>query len=106
MDNSQAMVLTYLTIDSDHGNLDGMKDQPETISISEFKATCLARLERVRRTGRRLLVTKRGAPVAEIVPPSVEPRSGGWLGSAAGTGRITGDVVAPVVASDEWEAAQ
>jgi prevent-host-death family protein len=80
-----------------------MKGEAETISISEFKATCLARLERVRRTGRRLLVTRRGQPVAEIIPPSVAPRSAGWLGSASGTGRIAGDVIAPAVRADEWE---
>ena len=90
----------------DHSNIVWMKPDAETISISEFKATCLARLERVRRTGRRLLVTKRGAPIAEVVPPTVTPRSLGWLGSASGTGRITGDLVAPVVAADEWEAAR
>jgi prevent-host-death family protein len=83
-----------------------MKADADTISISEFKATCLARLERVRRTGRRLLVTKRGTPIAEVVPPTVTPRSTRWLGSASGTGRITGDLVAPVVAADEWEAAR
>ncbi len=83
-----------------------MKEDAETVSISEFKATCLARLERVRRTGRRLLVTRRGTPVAEVVPPEVPRRSAGWLGSAAGTGRITGDLVAPAVEPDEWEAAR
>jgi len=83
-----------------------MKQETETVSISEFKATCLARLERVRRTGRRLLVTKRGAPIAEVVPASVDRRVSVWLGSASGTGRITGDLIAPVVAPDEWEAAR
>lgn len=83
-----------------------MKQEAETISISEFKATCLARLERVRRTGRRLLVTRRGAPIAEVVPASVDREVDGWLGSASGTGRITGDLVAPVVAREEWEAAR
>jgi prevent-host-death family protein len=78
----------------------------ESVSISEFKATCLARLERVRRTGQRLLVTRRGEPVAEIVPPSAAGRSRRWLGSAKGTGRMTGDVVAPAVAADEWESAR
>lgn len=89
---------------NDHRPILDVKPVIETISISEFKATCLARLERVRRTGRRLLVTKRGTPVAEVVPPTVERRAGGWLGSASGTGRIMGDLVAPVVAADEWEA--
>jgi prevent-host-death family protein len=83
-----------------------MTPDTETISISEFKATCLARLERVRRTGRRLRVTKHGTPIAEVVPATVERRAGGWLGSASNTGRITGDLVAPVVAADEWEAAR
>ncbi len=80
-----------------------MKQDAETVSISEFKATCLARLERVRRTGRRLIVTKRGRPIAEVVPAVIERRAGTWLGSAAGTGRITGDLVAPAVAADEWD---
>ncbi|HUZ03182.1 MAG TPA: type II toxin-antitoxin system Phd/YefM family antitoxin [Thermomicrobiaceae bacterium] len=75
----------------------------ETVSISEFKATCLARLERVRRTGERLLVTRRGKPVAEIGPPSHPARSRSWIGSARGTGRITGDIVSPAVPADEWE---
>lgn len=81
-----------------------MKPEAETVSISEFKATCLARLERVRRTGRRLLVTKHGAPIAEVIPAAVGRQVNGWLGSASATGRITGDLIAPVVAPDEWEA--
>ena len=44
-------------------------------------------------------------PVAEVVPPSVEKHSGSWLGSAA-CGRITGDIVSPIVTPDEWEAAK
>lgn len=90
----------------DHSNLSDMKPDAETISISKFKATCLARLERVRRTGQRLLVTKRGTPIAEVVPATVDRRAGGWLGSAAGSGRITGDLVAPVVSVNEWEASR
>ncbi len=42
----------------------------ETMAISEFEATCLAVMRRVRGTGTSLLVTKRGEPVAEINPPS------------------------------------
>jgi prevent-host-death family protein len=75
----------------------------ETVSISEFKATCLKRIERVRRTGQRLVITKRGKPVAEVVPPSQPVRRGSWLGIAKGTGRITGDIISPVVAEEEWE---
>jgi prevent-host-death family protein len=83
-----------------------MVAQPETVSISEFKATCIARLERVRRTGRRLVITKHGEPVAEVVPPSPPARTDRWLGAAVGTGRILGDLVEPVVPAGEWEAAR
>ena len=82
-----------------------MKDTPETVSISEFKATCLARLERVRRTGRRLLITRRGEPIAEVVPPSRRVAVESWLGSASTSGRILGDLIEPAVPADQWEAA-
>ena len=36
------------------------------ISASEFKAKCLALLDRVAATGETLVVTKRGKPVADI----------------------------------------
>ena len=81
-----------------------MQDSTETVSISEFKATCLARLERVRRTGRRLLITKHGQPIAEVVPPAPAAEIGAWLGTAVGTGRILGDLVEPAVPLNDWEA--
>jgi len=83
----------------DHGKFGSM----QRISISEFKATCLAVLERVRTTGEPVLVTKRGQPVAEIVPPT---GSGGTirpLGDLAATARIRGDIVSSVVTDDEWD---
>lgn len=76
----------------------------ETIAISEFKATCLAVLERVRRTGASIIVTRRGEPVAEIGPPSHASRGSEWLGSMRGSAAITGDIVAPASAPVEWEA--
>jgi prevent-host-death family protein len=42
----------------------------ETIPVSRFKATCLAVVQRVKRTGRPVLITRYGQPVAEVVPPS------------------------------------
>ena len=41
----------------------------EEIAISKFKATCLAVLERVRKTGEPVRVTRFGQVVAEVVPP-------------------------------------
>ena len=67
----------------------------QTIPISKFKATCLAALERVRKTGRPLRVTRFGKPVADIVPPAPEPAADAWLGDMRGTGEIVGDITAP-----------
>lgn len=74
-----------------------------TIPISKFKATCLAVLEEVRRSGDPVLVTKRGQAVAEVVPPSATAAGDRRLGVLAGSGRVRGDLVEPV-ATGEWEA--
>ena len=76
----------------------------QDIDISKFKATCFAVLERVRRTPQPIRVTKFGDPVAEVVPPSPNPKKKNWLGSMAGTGRIVGDIVSPASDETDWEA--
>lgn len=81
-----------------------MVNAPDSISISEFKATCLAVLERVRRTGRPLLITRHGEPIAEVYPPSRAAEKRGWLGAMQGSAVITGDLVAPAGEPGEWEA--
>lgn len=75
----------------------------ETISISQFKATCLAALERVRRTGRPLLVTKRGTPIAQVLPPPVIEPQASAFGSMRGTAEEIDDIVQPLSEQD-WEA--
>lgn len=80
-----------------------MPDDLESISISQFKATCLAVLERVRRTGRPVLVTRRGEPIAEVLPPSPRARPDRWLGRLEGRARIVGDIVAPASDERDWE---
>ena len=74
----------------------------DEIAVSKFKATCLAALERVRKTRRPLRVTRFGKPLADIVPPQLADSRGSWLGAMQGRGRITGDLVAPVAPADEW----
>jgi prevent-host-death family protein len=76
----------------------------EEIAISKFKATCLAVLESVRKTGKAVLVTRFGEPVAEVVPPHKSRKPKRWLGSRAGTGQIIGDIVSPASAEDDWDA--
>jgi prevent-host-death family protein len=71
------------------------------IAISKFKATCLAVLEEVRKTGTPVRVTRFGRPVAEVVPPR-PAKKGSWLGCMEGTGEIVGDIVGPIGAFDNW----
>ena len=76
----------------------------EEIAISKFKATCLAVLENVRKTGKTVLVTRFGEPVAEVVPPHASRKPKRWVGSLAGTGQINGDIVSPAGEDEDWEA--
>ncbi|CAN5200862.1 hypothetical protein BH09ACT13_BH09ACT13_07630 [soil metagenome] len=48
-----------------------MRMPPKVISASRFKAECLGLLDEVAETGAEITVTKRGKPVARVVP--VEP---------------------------------
>lgn len=75
----------------------------EIVSISKFKATCLALLDQVNKTGRPILVTKKGEPIARVVPPPRPKKPASWLGSFQSTGKIKGDIVSPVISESEWE---
>ena len=88
----------------DHSNLVVVTQKPETMAISKFKATCLAALERVRRTKEPLVVTKRGVPIAKVVPIEPPPPKKSGYGAMAGTIEFLGDIVGPVVAPEEWDA--
>ena len=75
----------------------------EKVTISKFKATCLALLDKVKRTGHPILVTRRGQPIAQIVPPPPPARPESWRGSFQATGKIVGDIMAPAVDEQQWE---
>jgi prevent-host-death family protein len=74
----------------------------QEIAISKFKATCLAVLEEVRRTGKPVRVTRFGRAVAEVVPPKPTTTTS-WLGCGKGSVEILGDIVGPVGAFDNWK---
>lgn len=70
----------------------------DTLSVSEFKATCLSVLEKVKRERKKFLITKRGKPIAEIVPVDYQKKQV----PLKDTVTFVGDIVSPV-AEDEWE---
>src|SRR5262245_15175683 len=70
------------------------------IGAGEFKARCLAIMDELKETGGEYIITKRGVPVARLLPARVERRP--FLGSMKGTVRTLGDIVSPL--DEPWEA--
>ena len=74
------------------------------IPAAVFKAQCLTLMEDVRSTRRPLLITKRGKPVAKLVP--VDEAKDYFIGRLKGVFRVVGDIESPVVPPDDWESAR
>ncbi len=70
----------------------------EVYKASEFKAKCLKIMDQVAETGERVMVTKRGVPVVELVP--ARERRQPLYGAHKGKIRILGDIVSPM--PGEW----
>ena len=72
----------------------------QTIAAGAFKAKCLHLLDEVQQTRKEIVITKRGHPVARLVP--VEEEIPVIFGRMKGTIKILGDIVAPT--GEIWEA--
>ena len=76
----------------------------EEVPISQFKAKCLALLERVRKTKRAIRITRHGKPVADVVPAAATVDRAALFGSMRESVKILGDIVSPVIDPEEIEA--
>lgn len=65
----------------------------DSIPISKFKATCTAVIEQVEATRTSVIITRRGKPVAEVVPHTPMARNKKRLGYMAGSAQILDDLV-------------
>ena len=74
-----------------------MKRTRNTIAAGKFKAQCLGLLDQVARSGEILVITKRGKPVARLVPIAKSAPQ-----SLRGSVDVCGDIVAPT--GETWEA--
>ena len=74
----------------------------KTMRAGEFKARCLMVIDQVRDTRESVLITKRGRPVAKLVP--VGRRGDDVFGCLKGVMEIVGDIESPLVPPEEWEA--
>jgi prevent-host-death family protein len=72
------------------------------IAASEFKARCLAILDRVHDTGEPVTITKRGRIVATLQPAG-DPNDKPWL-RLRGTIRKYREPFKPAVTPAEWDA--
>jgi len=70
------------------------------IAATEFKAKCLSILDEVAKTGRAIVVTKRGKAVARVTKTSSSTLPA--MGGMAGTSEEIGDIV-HFTTADEWE---
>lgn len=71
------------------------------IPAGEFKAQCLAIMDRVLRTGEPVVITKHGKPVVKLVP--AEKQADEIFGYMAGKVKIVGDIVGPITPLEDWE---
>jgi prevent-host-death family protein len=72
------------------------------IAAGEFKAKCLALLDDVQQKREEIVVTKRGKPVARLVPVEEEKKKRDTFGYMKGTITILGDIIAP--SGEIWDA--
>jgi prevent-host-death family protein len=71
------------------------------IPAGQFKAKCLAIMDRVQKTGESVLITKHGKAVARLSPAPSAPED--VFGYMAGKVKIVGDIVSPVTPLEDWE---
>jgi prevent-host-death family protein len=72
----------------------------KTMPAGEFKAHCLKVMDEVASKREAVIITKRGKPVAKLVP--VDQKVDDIYGFFKGKGTIKGDVVAPAFTPEEW----
>jgi prevent-host-death family protein len=70
------------------------------MAAGSFKANCLAVMDEVRDKRETVVITKRGKPVAKLVPLTTEADE--IYDFLAGKGAVTGDIVSPAISSEEW----
>ena len=73
-----------------------------TVAAAEFKAKCLALIDRVHADGRAITITKRGRVVARLVPAD-DADEQPWK-RLRGKARWTGDPLAPAVDKSDVDA--
>ena len=73
----------------------------KTMPAGEFKIHCLKIMDVVQQTRQPVTITKRGRPVATLVP--AETPADDFLGRLQGVVTIHGDIESPVEPPEAWD---
>ena len=69
-------------------------DNNRCIGATVFKANCLRLIDEVAQRCQPIIITKRGKPIAKLLPIEGEPV--GLFGRMSGTAKIRGDIINPI----------
>jgi len=74
----------------------------KTIPAGQFKVHCLAIMDEVQAKRQAVVITKRGKPVAKLVPVEQEAEDIFGFFKSKGKVEIKGDIVSPAFTPEEW----
>ncbi len=74
----------------------------KTIPAGQFKVHCLSIMDEVQAKRQAVVITKRGKPVAKLVPIEKEKDDIFGFFKGKGTIEIKGDIVSPAFSPEEW----
>jgi prevent-host-death family protein len=76
------------------------------IAAGEFKAKCLAIIDEVNKSGREVIITKRGKAAARLIPFANPAKKEPIIGRLEGIGEIVGDpddLIKPVFPLEDYD---
>jgi prevent-host-death family protein len=74
------------------------------IAAGAFKAKCLKLMDRVKATHEEVVISKRGEPIARLVPMGQSVAEERIFGMLSGTAQLRDDLIAPT--GEAWHAAE
>ena len=78
-----------------------MDNKTRYVPAAVFKANCLRMMDEVARQRRPIIITKRGKPVAKLVPADDAEQE--FIGRLKGVIRSVGDIESPIEPPEAWE---
>jgi prevent-host-death family protein len=74
----------------------------KTMPAGQFKARCLKVMDEVQSTREPVVITKKGRPVAKLIPAT--EAADDFLGKLSGSMKIVGDITQPIEDPEAWDA--